>query len=52
MIVRTDFPSVVDLAEQYAEKMSDESRKKSLDQNKAVLERSRLAREDTLSTNP
>lgn len=40
---------VVDLAEEYAEKMSDESRKKSLDQTKAVLERSRLAREDTLS---
>jgi len=40
---------VVDLAEQYAEKMGDESRKKNLDQKKAVLERSRLAREDTLS---
>jgi len=44
---RTGF--VVDLAEEYAEKMGDESRKKSLDQKKAVLERSRLAREDTLS---
>jgi transcriptional regulator with XRE-family HTH domain len=40
---------VVDLAEEYAEKMGDESRKKSLDQKKAVLERSRLASEDTLS---
>jgi len=40
---------VVDLAEEYAAKMSDESRKKSLDQKKAVIERSRLAREDTLS---
>jgi transcriptional regulator with XRE-family HTH domain len=40
---------VVELAEEYAEKMRDESRKKSLDQKKAVLERSRLAREDTLS---
>lgn len=40
---------VVDLAEQYAEKMGDESRKTSLDQKKAALERSRLAREDTLS---
>jgi transcriptional regulator with XRE-family HTH domain len=40
---------VVDLAEEYAEKMGDESRKKSLVQKKAVLERSRLASEDTLS---
>ena len=40
---------VVDLAEEYAEKTGDESRKKSLDQKKAALERSRLAREDTLS---
>ena len=40
---------VVDLAEEYAEKMGDEPRKKSLDQKKTALERSRLAREDTLS---
>jgi transcriptional regulator with XRE-family HTH domain len=40
---------VVDLAEGFAEKMSNESRKRSLVQNKAVIERSRLAREDTLS---
>ena len=42
---------VVDLAEEYAEKVGDASRKKSLYQNKAVLERSRLAKEDTLSMN-
>lgn len=40
---------VVDLAEEFAEKTGDESRKRSLSQNKAVIERSRLAREDTLS---
>ena len=40
---------VVDLAEEYAEKAGEASRKKSLSQNKAVIERSRLVREDTLS---
>ena len=40
---------VVDLAEEYAEKMGDESRKKEPRPEKSVLERSRLAREDTLS---
>jgi transcriptional regulator with XRE-family HTH domain len=40
---------VVDLAEEFAEKAGDVSRKKSLSQTKAVIERSRLAREDTLS---
>ena len=40
---------VVDLAEEFAERMGDAARMKSLSQNKAVIERSRLAREDTLS---
>jgi transcriptional regulator with XRE-family HTH domain len=40
---------VVDLAEEFAEKTGDESRKRNLSQKKTVLERSRLAREDTLS---
>ncbi len=40
---------VVDLAEGFAEKAGNESRKRSLSQNRAVIERSRLAREDTLS---
>jgi transcriptional regulator with XRE-family HTH domain len=40
---------VVDLAQDVAEKAGEASRRKSLSQNKAVLERSRLAKEDTLS---
>ena len=40
---------VVDLAEEVAEKAGNASRRKSLSQNKAQIERSRLAREDTLS---
>jgi transcriptional regulator with XRE-family HTH domain len=40
---------VVDLAEEVAQKAGDASRRKSLSQNKAQIERSRLAREDTLS---
>ncbi len=40
---------VVDLAEEYAQKAGEASRKKSLSQNKGVIERSRLAGEDTLS---
>ena len=40
---------VVDLAEEVAERAGDASRRKSLSQNKAQIERSRLAREDTLS---
>lgn len=40
---------VVDLAEEVAEKAGDPSRRKSLAQNKARIERSRLAKEDTLS---
>lgn len=40
---------VVDLAEEVAEKAGQASRRKSLSQNKAVIERSRLAKEDTLS---
>jgi transcriptional regulator with XRE-family HTH domain len=40
---------VVDLAEEVAEKAGEASRRKSLSQNKAVLERSRLAKEDTLA---
>ena len=40
---------VVDLAEEFADRMGDAARMKSLSQNKAVIERSRLAREDTLS---
>jgi hypothetical protein len=40
---------VVALAEEFAEKAGEASRSKSLSQNKAVIERSRLAREDTLS---
>ena len=40
---------VVDLAEEVAEKVGDASRRKSLSQNKAQIEPSRLAREDTLS---
>jgi len=40
---------VVDLAEAFAEKTGDASRRRSLAQIKAVIERSRLAKEDTLS---
>jgi transcriptional regulator with XRE-family HTH domain len=40
---------VVDLAEEVAEKAGEASRRKSLSQNKAVIERSRLAKEDTLA---
>ena len=40
---------VVDLAEEFAGRLDHASRKKSLAENKAVIERSRLAREDTLS---
>lgn len=40
---------VVDLAEEFAEKVGDQSRERSLSQNRVVIERSRLAREDTLS---
>ena len=40
---------VVALAEEFAEKAADESRKAGLSRQLAVLERSRLAREDTLS---
>ncbi len=40
---------VVDLAEEFGENTGDASRRMSLSQNKAVIERSRLAREDTLS---
>jgi transcriptional regulator with XRE-family HTH domain len=40
---------VVDLAEEFAEKTADASRKKNLCGNKMLIERSRLAREDTLS---
>ena len=40
---------VVDLAEEFAGSLDDTSRKASLSENKAVIERSRLAREDTLS---
>ena len=40
---------VVDLAEEIAEKAGEASRRRSLSQNKAVIERSRLAKEDTLS---
>jgi transcriptional regulator with XRE-family HTH domain len=40
---------VVDLAEEYAEKTGDASRKRNLSATKAVIERSRLAREDTLA---
>ena len=40
---------VVALAEEFAEKTGDQSRKASLSRQVAVLERSRLAREDTLS---
>ena len=40
---------VVDLAEEFAGRLGDTSRKKSLSQKKVVIERSRLAREDTLS---
>ena len=40
---------VVDLAEEVAEKVGEASRRKNLSQNKAVIERSRLAKEDTLS---
>jgi transcriptional regulator with XRE-family HTH domain len=40
---------VVDLAEEVAEKAGEASRRKCLSQNKAVIERSRLAKEDTLS---
>jgi len=40
---------VVDLAEEVAEKAGEASRRKSLSQNRAVIERSRLAKEDTLA---
>jgi transcriptional regulator with XRE-family HTH domain len=40
---------VVELAEEVAEKAGEASRRKSLSQNKAVIECSRLAKEDTLS---
>ncbi len=40
---------VVDLAEEVAKKAGEASRRESLSQNKAVIERSRLAKEDTLS---
>ncbi|MBV9183855.1 MAG: helix-turn-helix transcriptional regulator [Acidobacteria bacterium] len=40
---------IVDLAEELAEKTEDEWRKELLSKNKAVIEPSRLAREDTLS---
>lgn len=40
---------VVALAEEFAEKTADESRKMGLSRQLAVVERSRLAREDTLS---
>ena len=40
---------IVDLAEELAEKTGDATRKKSLSDNKAIMDRSRLAREDTLS---
>lgn len=40
---------VVDLAEEYAEKAGDASQKKNLSATKEVIERSRLAREDTLA---
>ena len=40
---------VVDLAEAFAGRLDNASRKKSLAENRAVIERSRLAREDTLS---
>jgi transcriptional regulator with XRE-family HTH domain len=40
---------VVDLAEKFADNTGDASRKRSLSQTKAVIERSRLAKEDTLS---
>jgi transcriptional regulator with XRE-family HTH domain len=40
---------VVDLAEEFAEKTGDASLKKNLSENKMLIERSRLAREDTLS---
>jgi transcriptional regulator with XRE-family HTH domain len=40
---------IVDLAEELAEKTGDATRKKSLSENKAIMDRSRLAREDTLS---
>jgi transcriptional regulator with XRE-family HTH domain len=40
---------VVDLAEEVAERAGEASRKEWLSQNKAVIERSRLAKEDTLA---
>jgi transcriptional regulator with XRE-family HTH domain len=40
---------VVDLAEECAEKLGDPSRRKSLSQERVTIERSRLAKEDTLS---
>lgn len=40
---------VVDLAEEFAGRLDDTSRKASLSENKGVMERSRLAREDTPS---
>lgn len=40
---------VVDLAEEFAGRLDDSLRKARLSENRAVIERSRLAREDTLS---
>jgi hypothetical protein len=40
---------IADLAEELAEKMGDATRRKSLSKNKAIMDRSRLAREDTLA---
>jgi transcriptional regulator with XRE-family HTH domain len=40
---------IVDLAEEFAERMGDASRKESLSENKTLIEPSRLAREGTLS---
>ncbi len=40
---------VLDLAEEFAENTGDTARKKSLSRSKDLIERSRLAREDTLS---
>ena len=39
---------VLDLAEEYAGRLDDTSRKARLSENKAMMERSRLAREETL----
>jgi hypothetical protein len=40
---------IVDLAEELADKTGHATRRKSLSENKAITDRSRLAREDTLS---